>query len=117
VLEIPRKPSVPGFGSLMVNASKETFSDTWLGRSPEQNWIAETIVGFVLGRFSSKLAKIAFVPWRFQGKQAFQVLGSLMVHASEDTLSHAWLGRSPQQNSITEMNLVVVFWHLAHIVG
>jgi hypothetical protein len=47
---------------LTVNASKETFSDTWLARSPQQNWIAETIVGFVLGCLSSKLAEIAFVP-------------------------------------------------------
>jgi hypothetical protein len=63
--------------------------------------IAETIVGFVLGRLSSMLAEIAFVSWKFQENQAFQVLGSLMLNASEDTFSDPWLGRSPQQNSIT----------------
>jgi hypothetical protein len=72
-------------GWLTVNASKETFSDTWLGRSPQKNWIAETIVGFVLGCLSSKPAEIAFVCWKFQGKQAFQVLGWLMVNASKET--------------------------------
>jgi hypothetical protein len=73
-------------------------SNTWLGRSPQQNWIAETIVGFVLGRFSSKLAEIAFVRWKFQENQAFQVLGWLMVNASKETFSDTWLARSPQKN-------------------
>jgi hypothetical protein len=72
-------------GLLMVNASKETCSNTWLGRFSQQNLIAETIVGFVLGRLSSKLAEIAFVCWKFQENQAFQVLGLLMVNASKKT--------------------------------
>jgi hypothetical protein len=49
-------------------------SNTWLCHSTLQNLIAETVVGFVLGRLHSKLAEIAFVCWKFQENQAFQVL-------------------------------------------
>jgi hypothetical protein len=104
VLEIPRKPCVPGFrGWMVVNASKETFSHVWLCHSPLQNRIAEVIIMFVLGRLASKLAKIAFVFSKFQENQAFQILGHFVACASQQTFHKAWLGRSPFQNWIAEV--------------
>jgi hypothetical protein len=43
----------------------------------------------VLGRLASKLAKIAFVFWKFQESQAFQVWGWLMVNACKETFFNA----------------------------
>jgi hypothetical protein len=88
--------------SLMVKTFENTFSNAWLSRSPQQNWIVETMVGFALWCAGSKLAEIAFVCWKFQEKQAFQVLGSLMDNACKETVSNAWLDRSLSQNWIAE---------------
>ncbi len=82
----------------MINASKETFENTWLGSSPLQNWIAETIVAFVLGRLPLKVAEIAFVCWKFQQKQAFQVFVALFVNSSEATFLTTLPGSSPFPN-------------------
>ena len=39
---------------------------------------------FVLRPLPSKLDKIAFARWKFQEKQAFQVLGCFVVNASKE---------------------------------
>jgi hypothetical protein len=98
---------------LMVNASKDASFATWLSHSPQQSSITETFLGFVLQHPASKVAKIAFACLKFQENQVFQNLGSLMVNASKDAFSNAWLPRSPQQNPIAERIVMFVLAKIA----
>jgi hypothetical protein len=66
----------------------------------------EVIIMFVLGQPALNLAKIAFAFWKFQENQAFQVLGWLMVNASEEMFSNAWLGHSLLKNWIAEVTIM-----------
>ena len=43
---------------------RKHFPTHWLGHSPSQNWIAETMVAIVLGHLPSKQVEIAFVKSR-----------------------------------------------------
>jgi hypothetical protein len=88
-----RKHAFQVLGLFVVNASRKHFPTHWLGHSPSHNWIAETVVAFVLGHLPSKQVEIAFVRWRCQREQASQLLGSFVVNASKETFPNT-LARS-----------------------
>jgi hypothetical protein len=60
-----------------------------------------------------KLVEMTFVCWKSPKNQAFQALGWLMVNASQETFSNAWLDHSPEQHSIAEVIVMSVLGRLA----
>jgi hypothetical protein len=107
-----RKHAFRVLGLFVVNASRKHFPTHWLGHSPSHNWIAETVVAFVLGHLPSKQVEIAFVRWRCQREQASQLLGCFVANASRKHFPTHWLGHSPSQNWIAETMVAIVLGHL-----
>jgi hypothetical protein len=73
------------WGPLWSMFLRKHFPTHCIDHSPSQNGIAETMVAIVLWRLASKQVEIAFVCWKCQREQAFQVLGSFVVNASKET--------------------------------